>query len=218
MIKPPISPFSLNVLTRFTGVVCPLVRLWTPWILCMLLILLLQGRTAVISVLREPLVQLPTVLKLLQLRPAVHLHHPFAGTMPSSVPRPSVVKLHVPGRETRAPAGGCFFPACRFNGFCSHLSPWWSLQPLFSSWYWGFNLGFPVFNPIFNLWCSATHGWWVNFNLLWFQNYPSTVWNVELFLDFPTGSSFCSNPWSRFSSISFLKSKYLLSSYLNCTK
>ena len=38
----------------------------------------------------------------------LHLHHLFAGTMPSLVQRPSAVKLHVPGR---------------FNEFCSHLPP-----------------------------------------------------------------------------------------------
>ena len=159
----------------------------------MLLILLLLGRSAIISVLREPLVPLPAVLRLLQLHPAIHLHHPFAGTMPSSVQRPSAVKLHVPGR---------------FNEFCSHLPPWWCLQPSFSSWYWGFNLCFPISNLTFNLWSLVTHGWWVNFNLLWFQNYSSTIWNMELFLNFPTGSNFCSNPWNRFSPTSWFKREH----------
>ena len=66
----------------------------------------------------------------------------------------------------------------------------------------GLNLSFSFYKHIFSLRCSVTHGCWVNFNLFWFQNYSFTVWNVELFLDFPASSSFCSNPWSRFSSTS----------------
>ena len=54
----------------------------------MLSVLLLLVRTAVISAHGELLVQFPAVLKLMQLLRAVQLHHLFAGTMPSSVPRP----------------------------------------------------------------------------------------------------------------------------------
>ena len=53
----------------------------------MLSVLLLLDRTALISALGELLVQLPAVLRLLQLLLAVQLHRPSAGTMPSSVPK-----------------------------------------------------------------------------------------------------------------------------------
>ena len=53
----------------------------------MLWVLLLQGRTAVLSIPIEFLVQLPAVLRLQQLPLAVPLPHLLAGITPGSEPK-----------------------------------------------------------------------------------------------------------------------------------
>ena len=97
MIKTRTSLFSLYVLTRFTGAVYPLVPLLMLWIRYMLWVHLLHDRTAVLNVRNALLALLTAVLRLLQLLPAVHLHHLLVGIMPSLVQRPSAVKVPVHG-------------------------------------------------------------------------------------------------------------------------